>query len=56
VDWALVPGEAVVRRLRAQTEYAGLPVIDSVAAAEHQFDEAIMRRRRFLLPLMRRTA
>ena len=56
VDWALVPGEAVVRRLRPRTEYVGLPVIDSVAAAEHQFDEAIMRRRRFLLPLMRRTA
>ncbi len=56
VDWALVPGEAVTRRLRPRAEYAGLPVIDSVAAAEHQFDEAVQRRRRFLLPLMRRTA
>lgn len=56
VDWALVPGEAVSRRLRSRVEYAGLPVIDSVAAAEHQFDEAILRRRRFLIPLLRRTA
>jgi len=56
LDWALVPGEAVARRLRARSEYAGLPVIDSVAEAEHQFDEAILRRRRFLIPLLRRTA
>jgi len=56
VDWALVPGKAVAQRLRARAECAGLPVIDSVAEAEHQFDEAILRRRRFLLPLMRRTA
>ena len=56
VDWALVPGEAVMRRLRTRADAAGLPIIDSVAEAEHQFDEAIMRRRRFLLPLLRRTA
>ena len=56
VDWALVPGEAVMRRLRSRSDAAGLPVIDSVAEAEHQFDEAILRRRRFLLPLLRRTA
>ena len=56
VDWTLVPGDAVSRRLRTRAEYAALPVIDSVAAAEHQFDEAILRRRRFLLPLLGRTA
>lgn len=56
VDWALVPGQAAERRLRSRSDFAGLPVIDSVAAAEHQFDEAILLRRRFLLPLLRRTA
>jgi hypothetical protein len=56
VDWALVPAEAVTRRLRSRSDAAGLPVIDSVAEAEHQFDEAVLRRRRFLLPLLRRTA
>lgn len=56
VDWVLVPSAAVARRLHTRAEYAGLPVIESVAAAEHQFDEAILRRRRFLLPLLRRTA
>lgn len=56
VDWALVPGEAAMRRLRTRSDVAGLPLLDSVAEAEHQFDEAIMRRRRFLLPLLRRTA
>jgi len=54
VDWALVPGEAVTRRLRARTDE--FPILDSVAAAEHQFDEAVLKRRRFLLPLLRRTA
>ena len=54
VSWALVPGEVVTRRLgrRIQT----LPVIDSVAEAEHQFDDAVLRRRRMLLPLLRKTA
>lgn len=54
VDWTLVPGEAVRRRLRNRAEE--LPILDSVAAAEHEFDEAVLRRRRFLLPLLRRTA
>ena len=39
VDWVLVPSVAVARRLHTRAEYAGLPVIESVAAAEHQFDE-----------------
>jgi hypothetical protein len=54
VDWALVPGDAVTRRLGTRAE--GLPILQSVAAAEHQFDEAVLRRRHFLLPLLRRTA
>jgi anti-anti-sigma regulatory factor len=56
VDWALVPSEAVARRLRARSETADLPIIATVAEAEHQFDEAILKRRRFLIPLLRRTA
>jgi anti-anti-sigma regulatory factor len=56
IDWALVPGAAVVRRLRTDSGAAGLPVIDSVAEAEHQFDEAILKRRRFLVSLLGRTA
>lgn len=56
VDWALVAGDAVMRRLRTRGDSATLPLIDSVAEAEHQFDEAILRRRRFLLPLLRKTA
>lgn len=54
VDWALVPGDAVARRLRTRAE--DLPILESVAAAEHQFDEAVLKRRSFLLPLLRRTA
>ena len=54
VDWALVPSEAVTRRLRADS--APLPVIASVAQAEHQFDDEILRRRGGLLPFLRRTA
>lgn len=56
VDWAVVPGEAAGRRLAARADAAGLAVLESVAAAEHQFDEAILKRRSFLLPLLRRTA
>lgn len=56
VNWALVPSEAVNRRLRGRPDGAGLPLIGSVAEAEHQFDDAILRRRGFLRPLLRRTA
>lgn len=56
VDWVVVPGEAAGRRLRARSDAAGLPILESVAEAEHQFDEAILKRRRFLLPLLRCTA
>ena len=54
VDWALVPCEAVTRRLAARIE--SLPVIGSVAEAEHQFDEAVLRRRGVLLPWLPRSA
>jgi anti-anti-sigma regulatory factor len=54
VDWALVPSEAVSRRLASRS--AGLPVIGSVAEAEQQFDEAVLRRRGVLLPWLRRSA
>jgi hypothetical protein len=33
-----------------------LPIISTVAEAERRFDDAILRRRRFLLPLLGRTA
>lgn len=56
LTWALVPSEAVSRRLRGRSDDAALPVIGSVAEAEHRFDEAILRRRGFLRPLLRRTA
>lgn len=54
VEWALVPSKAVSVRLR--TTYGSLPVIDSVAAAEHRFDDQVLRRRGVVLPLLRRTA
>jgi anti-anti-sigma regulatory factor len=54
VEWALVPSEAVARRLRS--ERAPMPVIASVAEAEHRFDDEILRRRGGLLPFLRRTA
>ncbi|MEI6251530.1 MAG: STAS domain-containing protein [Mycobacteriaceae bacterium] len=54
VDWALVPSEAVARRLRAES--VPMPVIASVAQAEHHFDDEILRRRGGLLPFLRRTA
>lgn len=54
VEWALVPSEPVARRLRNDSE--PLPVIASVAEAEHRFDDEIRRRRGGLLPFLRRTA
>lgn len=53
VAWALIPGDVVASRLGAR---ADLPVIATVAEAEHQFDEAVLKRRRLLLPLLRKTA
>lgn len=54
VDWALVPGTVVSRTLSAADP--AIPVVTSAAAAEHTVDEAIQRRRRMLLPLLRKTA
>ena len=56
VDWALVPGLAAVRRMRGRAGASALPVIASVARAEHEFDDAVLKRRRLLLPLLGRTA
>jgi anti-anti-sigma regulatory factor len=52
VDWALVGSEPVLRRLGDRA----MPLIDSVAHAEHHFDDAVTARRRMLLPLLGRTA
>ncbi len=54
VDWALVPSEAVTRRLSSRVD--ALPVIGSVAEAEHQFDEAVLRRRGTLVTWLRHSA
>ena len=56
VEWAMVPGDAVSRQLRARSDEALLPLVGSVAEAEREFDGALMRRRRMLLPLLGNTA
>lgn len=55
-DWALVAGDAVRRRLGGRDGWLELPLVDSVAHAEHVFDAAVSARRRALLPLLGRTA
>jgi len=55
VGWALIAGDAVSQRLTRGGD-AALPVVSSVAEALHNFDDAILDRRRFLLPLLRKTA
>ena len=52
VQWALVAGDAVGRRI----EHMDFPMLNTVAEAEHAFDDALLRRRRMLLPLLRKTA
>ncbi|WP_059019350.1 STAS domain-containing protein [Mycobacterium sp. M26] len=56
VDWAVVASEAVKRRLRIRNNDVLFPVVASLAEAEHEFDDAILNRRRFLLPLLSKTA
>lgn len=56
VDWAVVGSDAVTRRLRIRNNDILFPVVASVAEAEHEFDDAILNRRRFLLPLLSKTA
>lgn len=56
VDWALVAGDIVAQRMRGSVGSETLPMSDTVAEAEHQFDEAVLKRRRLLLPLLRKTA
>ena len=61
--WALVAGESVQRRLSealsgalsgalSEADVASLPLVATLAEAEHQFDEAIQSRRRALLSLV----
>lgn len=56
VEWAIVTSDAVSQRLRARSNEGLFPVVDSVAEAEHEFDDAILNRRRLLLPLLSKTA
>ena len=56
VEWALVAGSAVTRRLAAGPSAGGYPVAGSVAEAEHHFDDGIARRRRVALAVMRNSA
>ncbi|MCI4675763.1 STAS domain-containing protein [Candidatus Mycolicibacterium alkanivorans] len=56
VDWAVVGSDVVMHRLRARNNDVLFPIVGSVAEAEHEFDDAILNRRRFLLPLLSKTA
>ena len=53
VQWALVTSDAVIRRMPRRVEFT---MLNTVAQAEQRFDDAILRRRSMLLPLMRRSA
>lgn len=53
VQWALVAGEPVTRYLAAGAEYL---LAGSVTEAEQRFDDAILARRRGLLPLFAKSA
>jgi anti-anti-sigma factor len=55
VEWVLVVNDAVAEQLRVQNVDA-VPVVDSVAEALHELDDAILDRRRMLLPLLRKSA
>lgn len=55
VSWALIVDDAVSQVL-AVADGVQLPVVSSVAQALHDFDDEILDRRRFLLPLLRKTA
>lgn len=54
--WILVAGDPVLQRLWGRDGSLTVPLADSVAHAEHQFDDAVTARRRLLLPLLGRTA
>lgn len=56
VQWAVVPSDAVRQRVHARVDEGTLPFVGSVAEAEHAFDDAVLRRRRMLLPLLSKTA
>ena len=52
----MVASDAVSWRLRARGNEDLFPVVASVAEAEREFDDAILHRRRLLLPLLSKTA
>lgn len=54
--WALVASDAVRERLTGRDGSLNVPLYDSVAHAEHDFDEEVTTRRRLLLPLLKRSA
>ena len=54
--WALVASDAVRERLTGRDGSLSVPLYDSVAHAEHDFDEEVIARRHLILPLLRRTA
>ena len=56
VEWALVASDVVNRRLMGRDADVAFPVVGSVAEAEHEFDDAVLERRSFLLPLLSKTA
>lgn len=55
VRWAVIVGDAVSTAVLAANDVQ-VPVVSSVAQALHDFDDEILDRRRFLLPLLRKTA
>jgi anti-anti-sigma regulatory factor len=56
VEWALVPSDAVRQALRVTDNDGAFPVVDSVHEALRCFADAIVTRRRLLLPLLTKSA
>ena len=56
VEWALVPSNAVDQLLRIGDDDAMFPVAGSLSEALHYFADAIVTRRRLLLPLLTKSA
>jgi anti-anti-sigma factor len=56
VEWAVIPGQAVIPVLLIAQEESSLPTAGSVHEALHYFADANSARRRLLLPLLTKTA
>ncbi|BBU22676.1 STAS domain-containing protein [Mycobacterium xenopi] len=56
VEWALVPSHAVRQALWITNDDGVFPVVDSVHEALRYFADAIVTRRRLLLPLLTKSA